>query len=414
VSLQQKTTFLLPHINVATFGLGAIAVLCPLLAIFVHKGIVPLVGLGALIGAIGLARTRRFHVPLPAMVATGLFGLCVYAAITAFWALDATEAFVGALKLFGNFAIGALFLSAAVQLSDENRTQVAHLFVMGWLGGLLTIVIEVLFKGPIFNALLGINYNLYPNGPFWLNVGVTVLIVAYWPASQILRQLWGVGAALLAFFVLLTVTYLIGFNSGVIALCIGALTVAIVRAFGRTAIMVLILIFVVLGFAAPPIMRSFGSPVEAAMKYPDIPAAARHRIAIWAFAAQRIDDHPILGWGMNASKMMPGGKDLLVLSPELELGETLPLHPHNALLQVWLELGIAGFGFYCLIVAGTMLRAARSSLAPFAIGQTTAILTIANLSYGSWQAWWIAAIWFSIAMMAVVPRIQSPTISPER
>jgi hypothetical protein len=35
-------------------------------------------------------------------------------------------------------------------------------------------------------------------------------------------------------------------------------------------------------------------------------------------------------------------------------------------------------------------------------GQFVAILGIANISFGMWQAWWIAAIWLSAGLMVLV------------
>lgn len=371
-----------------------------------HKGIVPLVALAALIGALSISRTDRFHAPLSRIVALSLLGVCAWAALSAFWALDETEAAVGALKLLGNFAIGVLFLRATMRLTEADKTFVSRLLVAGWIGGLLIVATEILLKGPIFNALFGINYNAYPNGPYWLNAGITILILVYWPVSRVLRQIWGLWAPPLAFFLLLGAAYLINFDGGIVALCFGALAVGVVRMFGRKAVWAFIAIILALGIATPSVVHQLGNPIEAALKYPELPMAAQHRIAIWAFVSQRIAEHPILGWGMNASKMMPGGKEPILLSPKLNLGETLPLHPHNAVLQIWLELGAVGFGLYFLVVAGTMLGAMRSSAPPLAIGQVGAILAIANLSYGIWQAWWIAAIWFAAGMMVIAT---SPT-----
>ena len=77
------------------------------------------------------------------------------------------------------------------------------------------------------------------------------------------------------------------------------------------------------------------------------------RVAIWRFTTERVVERPWLGWGMDASRMWPG---------------VIPLHPHNAALQVWLELGVVGAA--CAAVA-------------------IAYLTIGALSFGVWQEWWL-------------------------
>ena len=72
----------------------------------------------------------------------------------------------------------------------------------------------------------------------------------------------------------------------------------------------------------------------------NLPRSTYHRLLVWGFTADRIEERPVLGWGLNASRAVPGGaKSLDVSEP------ALPLHPHNAALQWRLELGILGVLF---------------------------------------------------------------------
>ena len=65
--------------------------------------------------------------------------------------------------------------------------------------------------------------------------------------------------------------------------------------------------------------------------------SAGHRLLIWSFVGTRISERPALGWGLDSSRAIPGGKY------EIRPGQArLPLHPHNAALQIWLELGGIG------------------------------------------------------------------------
>ena len=78
-----------------------------------------------------------------------------------------------------------------------------------------------------------------------------------------------------------------------------------------------------------------------------IKGSAGHRLLIWSFVGERIAERPLLGWGLDASRAIPGGKE------EIRPGLTrLPLHPHNAALQVWLELGMPGALLAALLSAG--------------------------------------------------------------
>ncbi len=128
-----------------------------------------------------------------------------------------------------------------------------------------------------------------------------------------------------------------------------------------------------------------------------------HRVLIWKFVGEKIAERPWLGWGFNASRSIPGGNQDL----DSKLGApALPLHPHNASLQLWLELGLPGAALGAVLIAGIMFRIGRMATARIdkaaAAGLVLGVATIGNLSYGAWQSWWLAAIWLAASFMSVV------------
>jgi O-antigen ligase len=145
-----------------------------------------------------------------------------------------------------------------------------------------------------------------------------------------------------------------------------------------------------------------------------LPLSAVHRLVIWDFAAARIAEKPIIGWGLEASRAMPGGRAqpdaamldrLNITTPAqreflvLPHVEVMPLHPHNGALQLWLELG----GIGALIGAALMLAlgfaAARSAAPAVGAGMLASAAVTGMLSFGLWQAWWVASL--LLAMVAI-------------
>ncbi|WP_431301645.1 O-antigen ligase family protein [Sediminicoccus sp. BL-A-41-H5] len=132
-----------------------------------------------------------------------------------------------------------------------------------------------------------------------------------------------------------------------------------------------------------------------------LPFSAAHRLLIWDFTAERIAERPVLGWGMDSSRAIPGGAGRTSQETRTAFGLTgenahhwfihqqmLPLHPHNMPLQIWLELGAVGAALMALLLTLVAL-ACRN---PAACGAFAAALVISLLSYGMWQYWWVAGL----------------------
>ncbi len=81
-------------------------------------------------------------------------------------------------------------------------------------------------------------------------------------------------------------------------------------------------------------------------------------------------------------------------------------HPHNAFLQVWVELGLLGAALAAVLI--TLLfhgvGRLRPALQPFALACLAAAAMVALVSHGAWQAWWWAALAACLAGFAVLDR----------
>jgi len=125
---------------------------------------------------------------------------------------------------------------------------------------------------------------------------------------------------------------------------------------------------------------------------------------IWSFVGDRIGEHPLRGWGLDSSRAIPGGSD------PIRPNETwLPLHPHNAPLQIWLELGVPGAVLCALLSAWFWLAFGRARwprlyIAAAGGGLATAFVA-STATYGVWQEWWEGTLAFSLFMALVMARV---------
>jgi O-antigen ligase len=116
------------------------------------------------------------------------------------------------------------------------------------------------------------------------------------------------------------------------------------------------------------------------------------RMDIWRFAVSEIDQRPFWGWGLEASRAWPS---------------IIPMHPHNAALQIWLELGVLGVTAAALFWAWlywriALLHVEDRSMAAAAAASAVAYLTIGAISFGVWQEWWLALGALSVVMCRLV------------
>ena len=131
--------------------------------------------------------------------------------------------------------------------------------------------------------------------------------------------------------------------------------------------------------------------------------SAGHRLLIWSFVGARIAEHPVLGWGLDSSRAIPGG-DVEIRPAQ----KWLPLHPHDAALQVWLELGAPGALLFAGLIALLWQRLAIAAWPPLyaaaAGGTFVATLTIAFGGWGVWQEWWIGTLSLVLFFILVMAR----------
>jgi O-antigen ligase len=94
----------------------------------------------------------------------------------------------------------------------------------------------------------------------------------------------------------------------------------------------------------------------------------------------------------------------------------MPLHPHNAALQVWLELGAPGAALFALLVALVWGALARAEWPPLFAAAAGASLTVAFVgcfaTYGIWQEWWLGTLSFSLFLVLVMGRVARCRAAP--
>lgn len=374
-------------------GGGAMA----LVAMASPLAIAPLFGLIVLVVVLARGRAMLALDWPPAIIAA--FGLALLWAGTSFlWAneprLVARLWISIAITALAGIALGA----ATTPLDTTARETIARWLTIGIILALTLLTIEAIprYLGwrptpqQMITATIATRFDASS-----LNRATTVIAIGVWIAAASLarRHGWRIAALLPAWAA--TVTPAFESLAAIVALLAGA-TIAIVTAIRAPLARRLLSLGVILGATLIVLIPHWG-PFQRLFADRTRDGSVWHRAEIWAFVADRIAEHPVLGWGLNASRAIPGGKDLI--QPGIE---KLPLHPHNAILQLWLELGAVGASIGAA-VAILVIRAATSAAADTdsRIGMAaaaSAALTVAGTAYGLWQGWWMATLWLIAAL----------------
>ena len=196
--------------------------------------------------------------------------------------------------------------------------------------------------------------------------------------------------------------------AGFLAIAVGAVTFALAYRFRRATLAVMAAAFVAYAVAAPVLSTTFLGPELLAKVKTGTPVSWEHRLGIWRHVAGKALERPWRGHGFDASRYLGrAGETVKALKGRPRL-EALPLHPHNAALQLWLELGIIGIAAFLLIFAGIVRtiwsHGGHAILGAAATASLASYLTVALLSFGVWQSWWHATAWLGAGALVLYGR----------
>jgi O-antigen ligase len=381
-------------------GLGVCALLLPPVLVLVPHGVAPLAAFAGLCAAGLVAASPPYRFALLRFPAAILAVLLLWGAASAMWSLDPERSLILDMRLAGLFAAGLALAAAAGRVAAPRRL-VAFL-IAGIAIGLVLSGYDLLSDGGLSGLV-----SVRAFRPFRLNqiaIGLGILAL---PVTALLVARGRVIAALIAAATMAGAVVLLEDAAAKAALLV-SLPIAALSYRWRASVARIGAIVSVIGILTAPLTLPRLAQAPGLLAAADaLKSSAGHRLLIWSFVGDRIAERPFAGWGLDAARAIPGGKE------EVRPGmNRLPLHPHNAALQLWLELGAPGAVLFALFVGWLWRRLAAAPRPPLYAaavgGSLTAALAAAFAAYGIWQEWWLATLGLALFLILVMARAAEP------
>ena len=380
--------------------LGGFVAICPVVSLVSARGMATFLVAGAL--ALLLARPRSLALsPLRGAIAA-LGSLVLLAAASVVWSSAPEISRVQTLQLIGIAVPGLLVIGSF--LGHRARTiaeKPSRWLPYGFAFAAWILLLEQLLDFPLYRLL-----HLLPAGgeveAYVHNKAATALAVLLCPTLLAQTCNGAAGSSLggtrrqaaLAALALLAILSTPS-QSALVAATGGLIVLAAARWRERLVRNGIVYLSIAVAVAAPAIALIL--PPDASTTLGWLPYSAAQRIEIWRHIGQAIAEHPLLGIGID------GARHTLSVAPGSIEGA---LHPHNAFLQIWLELGVIGVAWLVgfLLFLGSLIGRMPVEARPYADAALAAAVLVSSFAWGIWQTWWIATLFVSAALLVAGAR----------
>ncbi len=371
------------HGRLPTWGFFFLLILLPFCGFVSPKSasvIVPITGLmiitGFVVGggSVGVLQSRIW---------LAVVGFLAFVTLSAFWAPDREIAFERVFKLVVYLPIGVSLGVIAGQCEGVGGGNARRALFLGFGIGTVLLAWAVLTSGGLF-GLLNPDVSIF-EAPSGNNRGAVILVLLLSAVAVAARRqslglvFWGSAAGLAG------LLFFAASQTALLAILVWAIVFGAAVATPR-----LTRTFVIWGGAAFILTQPFLIFAIEAMdpsRSLDISiASVGARLDIWIAVAHKTLEAPVFGHGIEATRSITDwANEFLYFG-----GRNVP-HPHNGILQIWIELGLVG-GTLAALFWVTLTRwidrfVSEDQPALFALA--ACFLVIAGISHGMWQSWWV-------------------------
>ena len=368
-----------------SFVFRGFCLILPPLSLLASRGVVALLMITAALACLLVWRAEH-RLPLPDRALSLAFAaLVLWCTIASLWGFAPMKSVVLALRIGTIFAAALVTFAIARRLNVEVRAGLGAWLLIGILISLTVMVVEHAFGYPLSGFIMDLGaQDGDPSNR--LNRGASAMAMMVWPAAVIL---WRRGAVAAALVFVTGVGVILGFlasGAAVLGMAAAGATALLALSHRKAGHWILMVATVVAlagsGLAAKEIHRRGWENADWLV------FSAQHRVQIWNYVAGLVEQKPLTGWGFDSARAFNEDR----VPSEKGDWQLLPLHPHNAPLQVWLELGAIGVAIVAVLLVLLIRRVAQLPRPEQLCSQALFVgtLAISCTAYGLWQNQWLA------------------------
>ncbi len=342
--------------------------------------------------------------PLPGLlpIVTCLLALMFF---SYFWSFNPPATFARAEKV-GSLIVACFALVGVAQACPPQIWQKYNLmfplavFIIGAVNAF-----DIYFGLPIYQF---INHAQdLQMKPDFLNKNVSVFVMALpvslyltWKSRSILAFMGLVVLAVSIFFL----TFSQACQLSLLAILFGAIGSAsfLEKITARTVFVGLVLLFLMLPFIAPTAFDLLAAKVSGDSGVL-AEASTALRLENWDFLSRRIFENPWTGFGMDSTRYMKFD------TQELYFHNNTIMHPHNAVLQMWIEYGVLGaawsIGF--LVYFYYFLKRLSPTARRLSFLTFSSIMVFLLVSWSIWASWLVALILYLATLCVLATKTET-------
>lgn len=376
-----------PSIVLPFFAIGllpVIAVLFPRALSFAPA----VVGLLSLVAGYFFLKLKPVCPNRLVVILLSVFGLCTLSLI---WTITPEETLDRIVKLLPIFLGGCFFVMLCLTV---NKTDMDRYFVFLPLGlaiGALLTTIEIFFDAPVYRLIREIDPDDEVSTAVF-NRGAVSLILCSVPvlaAMAVMKQINGIW---ILFLCLLPMLFSVQSQSSQLAIVVAGITFFLFP-YNRPKVWYVLaalmaIVILLSPFLSIVLFDYLAKSLNEMWFFGKGYGYAGARLEIWDYVSRYVlQQRPLYGFGLEASRVITDFD-----SKQIFQEGTSILHPHNFAIQLWLEFGVIGAlagSCFCVYVFLFILKRFPIQEKKIALSTYLACLSIASMTYGLWQSWWV-------------------------